>query len=207
MLLTSKISFSYDGQRLFNYPGLVCNAGETILITGKSGCGKSTFLHILTGLIRNYSGHIELNNVAIENLSESELNKFRQHIGIVFQKPQYISSLTMKDNILIAAREGYRQGNERLHQLCNELGVEKLLGRLPSKLSVGELQRISLVRALINNPAVVFADEPTSSLDDEHAQIVADLLISQSQKANAALIVVSHDGRIRSRFDKLIQLV
>lgn len=206
MLATENIRFSYDGKRIFNYPDLVCSAGEAVLITGKSGCGKSTFLHILSGLIRGYEGKIMLNETRVETLTGKELNKFRRHVGIIFQKSHFINSLSIRDNLRISLRTHHTQHIELIHRLCKELNVEELLDQLSANASVGELQRLSLVRALSNNPAVIFADEPTSSLDDEHASIVARILVTQSKKANATLIVVSHDFRIRSLFDQIIEL-
>ncbi len=205
---TSIIDFAYNNEVRFQYPPLQCNKAEALLITGKSGCGKTTLLHILCGLIRNYSGSVFINETDISKLGNKALDNFRgRELGIIFQRNYFISSLNTEDNILFSSYLSSRKKNRaKAYALAEELQIKKLLHKMPSQLSQGEQQRISIARALMNDVSVVFADEPTSSLDDDNARVVASLLQRQAKQADAALIIVTHDERLKSVFPNSISL-
>ncbi|MFT4155533.1 ATP-binding cassette domain-containing protein [Parafilimonas sp.] len=205
---TSGIQFAYSGFVSFSYPALQCGSREVLLITGKSGCGKTTFLHILCGLIRNYKGRVNINDVDITALSNRRLDKFRgNQLGIIFQRNYFISSLNVEDNILFSSYlPSGRKNKAKAHALAEELHIKKLLRKMPAQLSQGEQQRVSIARALMNDVSVVLADEPTSSLDDDNAITVASLLQKQAGQAGAALIIVTHDERLKNIFPNSISL-
>jgi ABC-type lipoprotein export system ATPase subunit len=208
MIRTQQLLFQYNSETQFHFPDLQCKTGETILITGSSGTGKTTLLHLLGGLLKPTSGSIIINEIDICGLSAKKLDYFRgQNIGLILQKAYFIASLTVLENIELASwLTDKTKKKEKAKELLSLLGLEKYVLKLPSQLSVGQQQRVSIARALINEPKLLLADEPTSSLDDENTKIVADLLASLSQKYNAALIIVTHDQRLKERFKTTIEL-
>lgn len=209
IISAENITFSYSNEQLFNMPNLYCSAGSTILITGDSGKGKTTYLHILAGLLQPTTGKILINGTNMVSFSESKRDKFRgQNIGVVFQKSHFISALTVLENLEMASWLALGMKNtERAIKLLEQLDITKQANKLPSQLSIGQQQRVSIARALMNEPKVLLADEPTSSLDDKNAAKVIELLTSLSKEYKAALIIVTHDARIKEKFINQITLV
>ena len=209
MISTSNITFSYNKDQIFHMPDLYCEAGNTILITGDSGKGKTTYLHILGGLLQPTSGAIEINKENMLALSEKKLDKFRgKNIGIVFQKSHFVSALTVLENLEMASWLATGKKNSaRAKRLLEQLDVANQVNKLPSQLSIGQQQRVSIARALMNEPKVLLADEPTSSLDDKNAEKVIELLTSLSNEYKAALVIVTHDSRIKEKFINKITLI
>lgn len=207
MITTKDVRFSYPNLD-FVFPDIACAASETLLITGKSGKGKTTFLHILSGIIRPKSGEVIIDHTNIVNLSNKELDAFRgKHIGLVLQESHFIASLSVLENVVLSSWLSDRTKKvEKAKQILTQLGLEKQLHKNTSQLSVGQKQRVSIARALINEPKVLLADEPTSSLDDENTEVVADLLSSLSKQYNAALLIVTHDQRLKDKFNKVVDL-
>uniref|UniRef100_UPI00404A9E6A ABC transporter ATP-binding protein n=1 Tax=Flavobacterium sp. TaxID=239 RepID=UPI00404A9E6A len=209
IISAENITFSYNKEQSFILPNLYCSAGSTILITGDSGKGKTTYLHILAGLLKPTTGKILIDGTDIVSLSESKNDKFRgQNIGLVFQKSYFISSLTVLENLEMAS--WLANGNKntvRAKKLLEQLDIEKQAYKLPSQLSIGQQQRVSIARALMNEPKVLLADEPTSSLDDSNAKKVIELLTNLSKEYKAALIIVTHDSRIKEQFMNQLTLV
>ncbi len=209
MISTKKITFSYTKDQIFHMPDLYCEAGSALLITGDSGKGKTTYLHILAGLLKPKSGTIEIDKTDIVSLSEKATDKFRgKHIGVVFQKSHFIGALTVLENLEMASWLATgKKHTKRAKKLLEQLGIENQASKLPSQLSIGQQQRVSIARALINEPKVLLADEPTSSLDDKNAEKVIELLTSLSKEYKAALLIVTHDNRIKERFINKITLI
>lgn len=209
MISTKNITFQYSKGELFHMPDLYCTAGSTILITGNSGRGKTTYLHIIAGLLRPKSGEIEIDSTNIVSLSERKNDAFRgKNIGVVFQKPYFIASLSILENLEMTSWLATgKKDSATAKKLLNQLGLSEHISKLPSQLSVGQQQRVSIARALINEPKVLLADEPTSSLDDKNAEIVIDLLTSLSREYKAALIIVTHDSRIKEKFHNQITMI
>lgn len=208
MIQTKNITFSYSGTTVFQFPDISCQEGETCLITGGSGKGKTTLLHILGGLLRAASGEVVVNKTNIELLSERKLDYFRgKNIGLVLQENHFIEAFTVLENVMLASwLASGKKAKDKATSLLEHLDLKEQLHKLPSQLSVGQQQRVSIARALINEPKVVLADEPTSSLDDENAFKVADLLEKLAQEYKTALVIVTHDSRLKERFTHQILL-
>lgn len=209
MIRTTNVTFSYDNNQTFHLPDLYCDGGGTILITGDSGKGKTTYLHILGGLLKPDTGIIEIDKTDIVNLSPKKSDRFRgKNIGIIFQKSYFINALSVLENLEMSSwlATGKKQtGKAQL--LLNKLEVDQHKDKLPSQLSLGQQQRVSIARALINDPKVILADEPTSSLDDKNAEKVISLLTSLSKEYKAALIIVTHDNRVKEKFTNKLTLI
>lgn len=209
MISTKNIRFSYTKDQEFIFPDLYCEAGNTILITGDSGKGKTTYLHILAGLLKPSKGEINIDETNLKVLSEKEMDAFRgKNIGVVFQKSYFIAALTVLENLEMASWLATgKKHTKRAKKLLQQLDIENQSSKLPSQLSIGQQQRVSIARALMNEPKVLLADEPTSSLDDKNAEKVIELLTSLSKEYKAALLIVTHDGRIKEKFINKITLV
>lgn len=209
MISTKNITFSYNKDQTFIMPDLFCQAGNTILVTGNSGKGKTTYLHILAGLLQPNSGEIVIDNKEITHLKGSKADKFRgKNIGVVFQKSHFIASLSVLENLEMASWLATGKKHKvRAKELLQKLDISEQAHKLPSQLSVGQQQRVSIARALINEPKVLLADEPTSSLDDKNADNVIELLENLSKEYKTALIIVTHDSRIKEKFTNQITMV
>ncbi len=208
MISAHQLSYQYPGGRCISYPDLEATGGNPLLILGKSGCGKTTLLHLLGGLLRPKTGEIFIHGKDIVPFSEKMLDRFRgQHIGFIFQKSYFVQSLTVKDNILLAPYLAKKpEDTQRLRGLAKSLGIDHLLHKLPASLSTGEQQRVSIARAIIHHPDLVLADEPTSSLDDENTGTVARLLLQLCNQNGAALVVVTHDERLKNMIPNQVTL-
>ena len=209
MISTKDITFSYNKEQNFIMPDLFCQAGSTILVTGNSGKGKTTYLHILAGLLHPNSGEIVIDNKEITHLKGSKADKFRgKNIGVVFQKSHFIASLSVLENLEMASWLATgKKHKARAKELLQKLDISEQAHKLPSQLSVGQQQRVSIARALMNEPKVLLADEPTSSLDDKNADNVIELLENLSKEYKTALIIVTHDSRIKEKFTNQITMV
>lgn len=208
MIVTKNLSFSYESETHFTFPDIICNASESVLITGNSGVGKTTLLHLLGGLLKPSSGEVIFDGINISPFSEKQLDVFRgKNIGIVLQQNHFVESISVLENIMLASwlATGKKE-KQKAKSLLEHLHLEKHLNKLPSQLSVGQQQRVSIARALINNPKVLLADEPTSSLDDANTIKVAHLLENLAKEYNTALVIVTHDSRLKQRFSNQILL-
>jgi ABC-type lipoprotein export system ATPase subunit len=182
--------------------------GELVAVVGRSGSGKSTLLHLLGGLDRADAGEIELDGVRVDKLDERGLTAIRRHkIGFVFQAFHLLPELSGAENVLLPARLA-RDGVEaapRAEELLDRLGLARIARRLPSELSGGEQQRLAIARALINDPALVLADEPTGNLDEESGAAVLELL-ARAAESGRAVILVTHDRSATGMADRVLRL-
>ena len=208
MVSIKNLHFSYNESTEFQFPDMNCSASETLLITGNSGKGKTTLLHLVGGLLRAKSGEVSIDGKNISVLSEKELDQFRgRNIGLVLQQSHFVASLNVLENVVLASWLATgKKATEKAKSLLKELDLEDQQHKLPSSLSMGQQQRVSIARALINEPKLLLADEPTSSLDDENASRVADLLAKLSKEYKASLVIVTHDQRLKDKFSNHINL-
>lgn len=208
MLKTQDIQFSYSGGKPLKFPNIQCQKGEQWLLLGQSGSGKTTLLHLLGGMLTPQSGDVFIDDTSISQLKASDLDRFRgQNIGIIFQTAHFINALTIEENLVLAQElAGNKADKKRIAQYLNQLNLGHKLKSKPSELSVGEQQRVAIVRALINKPAIILADEPTSALDDKNTQEVIQLLENQAAEAGATLLIVTHDTRLKEYFKNQIIL-
>jgi putative ABC transport system ATP-binding protein len=208
MIQTSAVTFSYDGIRQMSFPDIQCSSGEQCLILGPSGSGKTTLLHVMAGILKPKGGQVTISGKDLYALSSGNQRHFRSNeIGLVFQVPHFIAALSMEDNMMLTQKLAGRKRNpQEIKDYFNELEIGHRIHALPAELSQGELQRASLIRAVINRPSVILADEPTSALDDQNAEKVVNLLKTFSVQNGAALIIVTHDRRIKEAIGKTIIL-
>ena len=178
-------------------------SGQSMAVIGPSGCGKTTFLHLLAGLIRPGSGVIRVLDRDLSRLRGGELDRFRgRHIGLVFQRLHLLPALTIHQNVLLAQRLArVPMDRTRVEALFDRLNLTGLEGHKPSMLSQGQAQRVAIARALVHGPELLMADEPTSALDDGHADEALALLQESARAAGAALLVVTHDQRVRGHLE------
>lgn len=208
MLATHQLTFDYSPAKQFTFPDVHCANREAFLILGQSGTGKTTFLHLLALLLKPKSGSVIIDQTDLTKLSAAETAAFRaKHLGIVYQKPHFVSSLSVLDNLLMANYLANKpQDKGRARELAAQLGFADHLAKKTNQLSQGEQQRVSIARAVMNQPDVILADEPTSSLDDENTSRVVTLLRQQSEQIGASLIVVTHDQRLKDAFQNRVNL-
>lgn len=206
MLETKNLRFKYDNNLELNFPNIKTSK-ENLLILGASGVGKTTFLHLLSGLLKPMDGEIDLLGTKISRLKMSEMDRFRgKNIGIVFQKPHFINSLTVKENLQLAQYISKKSDNNRVQSLLESLGIEDRANKKTQNLSQGEKQRVSIALAIVNSPKLILADEPTSSLDDLNCDKVINILKNQASKYKAKLIIITHDYRLKKHFKNTLSL-
>jgi lipoprotein-releasing system ATP-binding protein len=183
--------------------------GMSAAVSGQSGSGKSTFLNILGGLDRCDQGSVCIDGDEISSLPEKELSAYRSRkIGFIFQFHYLLKDFTALENIMLPAfiaGVGKKEALERARSLLADVKLEDREKHFPSQLSGGERQRVAVARSMVNDPALILADEPTGNLDPQNSEIVADLLFESAQKRGKTLIVVTHDKKVASRAS--IQLV
>ena len=208
MLATKNLKYTYNGSTALSFPDIECKKGERWLLIGQSGTGKTTLLHLLGGLRTAKEGDVIVNGTSLKGLGQAALDRFRgQNIGIVFQKTHFVRALTVEENLLLAqSLAGQAMDKDRIRLLLDRLNVGHKLKSKPDQLSIGEQQRVAIARALVNKPAVILADEPTSALDDVNCNEVVELLEQQAAEENATLLIVTHDGRLKEKFENQITL-
>lgn len=208
MVTTSNLAFTYPGRETIHFPDITCHAGDKLLVLGTSGVGKTTLLHLLGGLLSLQKGEITIQGQALSGLSGANLDRFRgSRIGLVFQQHHFVASLNVLENCLLAqALSGFRPDKDRAMQLLNRLNLANRATAGVQNLSQGEKQRVAIARALMNKPGLILADEPTSALDDENCVEVLHLLQEQAAEANAALVIVTHDNRLKEKISNQVTL-
>ncbi len=196
VLTTRQLRYHYPKQPVMAFPDLQLENGENLLVLGESGCGKSTFLHLLAGLLRPAEGNIWVGDTHLSHLPPAATDHFRgRHIGMVFQKPYFIESLSVLDNLML---NPFSRNRPYAIEQAKRLSIDHLLHKKPAQLSAGEQQRVTIARALLHHPRLILADEPTSALDNKNCDQVIRLLLEQTSVAQAALLIVSHDDRLRN---------
>lgn len=182
--------------------------GEFVAIIGPSGSGKSTLLHILGGVDTPTSGNVIINNTDISTLDETALAVFRRRqIGLVYQFYNLIPILTVEENLTLPLLlDGRKPDKRQVDDLIDKLGLKHRLTHLPNQLSGGQQQRVSIGRALVNNPALMLADEPTGNLDSENSKEVISLLRHFNKEYKQTIIIITHDEKIALSADRVIAI-
>ena len=207
MIKTKGVEFNYDNQVFFKFQDINLKSSENLLIIGSSGIGKTTLLHLLAGLLESSSGSIKLFEKELSELSSHQLDRFRKNnIGIVFQRPHFVNSLTVKENLQLAQYIANKKDSKRIENILKNLNIFDKSNKKTNQLSQGEKQRASIALAIVNSPKLILADEPTSSLDDINCDNVIKLLKKQAIDFGAQLIVITHDSRLKKHFKNSIEL-
>lgn len=209
MIKTSNLKFKYNNDNTtFKFPDITLSKNQNLLVLGKSGIGKTTLLHLLAGLLSPSGGSIEIDNVAIQKLSNKQLDRFRgQNIGLVFQNNHAVQSLSVMENLearLFFAKKAISK--TVINDFLEHLDIAECKNKKVRELSEGQLQRLGIAMSIVHHPQIVLADEPTSSLDDTNCKKVMRLLIEQADTNNANLIVITHDQRIKPLFNNTLEL-
>ncbi len=193
-----------------NRANIKIEKGEFVAIIGSSGSGKSTFLHICAGLDKANAGRILIDNEEITKMGPDELGKFRgEKMGFIYQKHNLVPQFTALENILlptVMCNKADASYQESLRELVECLGLSERLHHLPSELSGGQCQRVAIARALINNPQMLFADEPTGNLDRKNADEVLSLLLKIRETRGQTLLMVTHDLAIADKADRIFRM-
>ncbi len=196
-----------DGSPLpiLDIPHFDVEAGEQVVLRGRSGCGKTTFLHSVAGLASVTSGTIKIAGVEVNRLAEIGRDRFRaQNIGYVFQTFNLLPGFSALENVLLGmAFTGQGVDRSRAHNLLDRVGLSHRLTHHPGALSVGEQQRVAVARALANKPVLLLADEPTANIDPAHQQQVIDLLREVCADENVAMLLVTHAPEVSEQFDRV----
>ena len=208
MVKTKNLAYAYEGGQKLSFPDLELPAGEHLLIIGPSGVGKTTLLHLLSGLLPPAQGAIHVGETELTALTRKELDMFRgAHMGIVFQQYHFIKSLTVSENMKL--RQSYPQNaddKQRRNLLSERLGLADCSSKKVTELSQGQKQRLSIALGLIHKPQIVFADAPTSNLDDENCDSVVQLLKDEAEICKSSLVIITHDQRVKSHFQNQVVL-
>lgn len=186
---------------------LEINKGEFVVIVGKSGSGKSTLLHIMAGLETPTYGDVIIENINLSSLNEKERSLLRKEkIGLIFQSYNLIPVLTVEENIKLPTINTINQDDGYVNELMELLNIKERKNHLPNQLSGGQQQRVAIGRALVNKPAIIFADEPTGNLDTKTESEVLNLLKESQKKYNQTIIMITHNMDIAKYADKIIKI-
>lgn len=191
-------------QTLFDGLSFNLEAQEQVALVGDSGSGKTTLLHLLAGLLSPNSGEINVNGELISTYNEQQRAHYRRKIGLIFQHYQLLDCLTVQQNILFQHRLNFpKQPPTALSELVEQLGLGNKLNKLPSQLSGGEQQRVGIARALLNQPKLILADEPTGNLDQARSHQVVEMLTNLCKERQINLIMVTHSQQLTRYFNRV----
>jgi lipoprotein-releasing system ATP-binding protein len=212
MILKAKnIHKSYQQLHVLKGIDLEVSQGEVVSIVGASGAGKSTLLHIIGTLDRPDAGEISIKNTPLQSLTEDRLALFRnQNIGFIFQFHNLLPEFTAKENVCLPAfisNKNIKQIEERADYLMNMLGIDHRKDHKPSEMSGGEQQRTAVARALINSPAIIFADEPSGNLDSKNAEDLHKLFFRLRDELQQTFVIVTHNFNLAEMADRKIEIV
>ena len=212
MLSLEGVRFSHgDGGFTLSVDALTIARGERVACIGPSGSGKTTLAHLMTGILVPGEGTVRLDGQPLSSLPDSDRRALRiSKVGMVFQQFALLDQLTGLENILLpyhiaSALTLDASARQRARELAQAMGIDHALGRRPQRLSQGERQRLAICRALVTEPGLVIADEPTGNLDPQATASTLDLLTDQVAQRDATLLVVTHDHSLLPRFDRVLQ--
>ena len=205
------LEFRYgEGDFRLRIPELQVEGGSTAAFIGPSGSGKTTLLHLIAGIVLPQAGRIETKGMDVTRLSDEDRRSFRiKNIGLVFQEFELLEYLSVLDNILLPYRINPSLKLDRLvrkkaEQIAEQVGIGDKLGRNPEKLSQGERQRVGVCRAVLTDPVLLMADEPTGNLDPVNRERVLDILFDYARESGTTLLTVTHDHEILDRFEQVV---
>lgn len=208
MIRTSNLKYKYPGGKDLIFPDIQCSSNEILLVLGTSGVGKTTLLHLLGGILSSQQGNIQIAETEMTKLSGAAADHFRgKNIGIVFQQNHFVDALSVLENVTLAQTlAGNKADKAAAKNILTRLNIGEKANQSIRNLSQGEKQRVAIARALINQPKVILADEPTSALDDINCDEVLSLLQEQAKAVGSALIVVTHDTRLKDKINHQVIL-
>ena len=189
--ILSELNFSLDN-------------GSHLIISGPSGSGKSTLINLMSGLYRPTSGHVSFESNDYSKLTDKDIDEMRaKNFGLIFQRLHLIKHLTVEQNILL----GFNKIKlPNIEKLIEDIGLTLKKKQLAKDLSFGESQRVAIARGVVNNPKIIFADEPTSSLDDENTTKVLKLISAQANKNKSSIVISTHDERVKKFFKNILEI-
>ena len=214
MISVKNVSKTYNNKKVVNEIDLIVNKGEIISIIGPSGAGKTTLLNLISTLDspdKNNDSMIKINDVDVLNLNDKNLSKFRNtQIGFIFQFHELLPEFTALENVIIPAiikGEKKDVSLKKAKTLLETLGLLSVINQFPSQLSGGEQQRVAVARALINDPKVIFADEPSGNLDSKSSDLLHKLFFDLRERLNITFIIVTHNKELSNMTDRKLNLV
>ena len=189
---------------------LTVSAGERVAVMGPSGCGKSTLLHLCGAMDRPSKGEVRLEGQSLCSLDDDQLTRLRRRqVGFVFQSFNLMPTLTVAQNIglpLLLSGSGEDEARTAAEELAERVGLSPRLDQLPQQLSGGEVQRVAIVRAVIHEPTVLIADEPTGNLDSDNGRRILELLLQLNEQSQTAIILATHDESVAHQLDRVVSL-
>jgi lipoprotein-releasing system ATP-binding protein len=214
MIITKNIHKYYGDVQVLKGLDLHIKKGEIVAIVGPSGAGKTTLLQILGTLdkpLKEQDSEMSINNTSLKNLSDKELSEFRNHhIGFIFQFHQLLPEFTALENVCIPAfiaKKGKKETEKRAKELLEFLGLSHRINHKPNELSGGEQQRVAVARALINNPSVILADEPSGNLDSESAKNLHELFFKLRDEFGQTFVLVTHNEELANMADRKLTMI
>lgn len=208
MLIIDQIDKCYNGDvAVLTGLSLEVKQGECVAVVGESGCGKSTLLNMIGTLDQPDTGCVSVDGINLATLNEKELAAFRNdRIGFVFQLHHLLPQCSVLENVLIPSLLRRESAQSRAMKLLDRVGLSHRLDHRPGQLSGGERQRVAVVRALINQPSLLLADEPTGALNEKGADELMELLLELNREENLTLIMVTHSMRLAGRLDRIVEM-
>tara|TARA_A100001234_G_scaffold95377_1_gene84080 strand:+ start:77 stop:700 length:624 start_codon:yes stop_codon:yes gene_type:complete len=199
-LRVKNLEFKVANKTILNKQNFSVSKSKHLIISGSSGSGKTTLMNLMSGLLKPTSGFITFEDNDFSKLTEENIDQIRsKNFGFIFQRLHLIKHLTVEQNILLGLN---KDQSPNIDELLDDIGLKNKHTQLAKNLSFGESQRVAIARGIINSPKVIFADEPTSSLDDKNTKKVLELIFFQAKKNNSTIIISSHDERVKKFFKK-----
>jgi len=203
-LRVKNLEFKVANKTILNKQNFSVSKSKHLIISGSSGSGKTTLMNLMSGLLKPTSGFVSFEENDFSKLTEENIDQIRsKNFGFIFQRLHLIKHLTVEQNILLGLN---KDQSPNIDELLDDIGLKNKHTQLAKNLSFGESQRVAIARGIINSPKVIFADEPTSSLDDKNTKKVLELIFSQAKKNNSTIIISSHDERLKKFFKKIQEI-
>lgn len=202
--LVKNLDFIIGNNTILSELNFSLDNGSHLIISGPSGSGKSTLINLMSGLYRPTSGHVSFESNDYSKLTDKDIDEMRaKNFGLIFQRLHLIKHLTIEQNILL----GFNKIKlPNIEKLIEDIGLTAKKKQLAKDLSFGESQRVAIARGVVNNPKIIFADEPTSSLDDENTTRVLKLISAQANKNKSSIVISTHDERVKKFFKNILEI-